>query len=122
MAKKRIPAFPLPVVRTAVKEFNPDWKPNPQMHNNQPGYYDGYTHEVIRKCEVLTVNFQSGTMRVRAIEGNNQGNVYDTSASDFFVLYKGLRTPDEILIRVEDGENSYTQIGTMRIYDTDDLQ
>jgi hypothetical protein len=72
----------LPVVTAEVTIYNPDWK--------VPGDVL-FLYKQPRLVEVLTVNFNSGTMRVRFTDTNPEGKTKvrteDISNDAFFIEY-----------------------------------
>ena len=73
MGKKTSPAFDLPGIQMTMEEVSP------------------FTHKgdrVVVVVEVLTLNFNSGSMRVRLVSypgcSYYNGNIYDCSADRFF--------------------------------------
>ena len=124
MAKKKIPAFPLPLIKATVSELNPNWKAPEGLKPHERGYFDGYRWQVIRQVEVLTLNFQSGSMRVRIAQGDYAGQVVDIPAAEFFKQCTVSPALDvkHAVVRGGVGANTYVEVDGTRWYDSDDIQ
>ena len=81
--KKKVPAFPLPVITATLQTHVDGWVPPVNKDPADPSYFDGYYVNVDVEVEVLTVNFQTGTMRVRSA----YYGVRDILAHQFFEQY-----------------------------------
>lgn len=122
MAKKRIPAFPLPLIKATVSERNPHWKEPEGLKPHQAGYFNGYNWHVIRQVEVLTLNFQAGSMRVRIAQGDYAGRVVDIPAAEFFRQCTVSPVLDKTPAHGGVGENTYIEVDGIKLYDSDDIQ
>lgn len=84
MPKMKPPKFPLPKLVTTLKVVNEEWD---EEDEDDESYYVDREFEV----EVLTLNFNSGTMRVRIVDMEapyDCAMIYDIDAAPFFEQFK----------------------------------
>lgn len=122
MAKKKIAVFPLPRIKATVSERNPHWKAPEGLKPHEAGYFTDYNWHVIRQVEVLTLNFQAGSMRVRIAQGDYTGRVVDIPAAEFFRQCTVSPVLDNTQAHGGTGANTCVEVDGIKPYDNDDIQ